>query len=105
MGNYVSTRTNLSDKDEETTVDVFRNLMRARHLLHQKASDVARSVGLHAAEMNDGKTISPPSTSETPSPTHGLTIGASQVMMARNPVPTFQLSLDLKRRTLVLYAA
>lgn len=52
MGNYVNTRTKLSDKDEEATVDVFRNLMRARHLLHQKASDVARSVGLHAAEMN-----------------------------------------------------
>ena len=26
--------------------------MRARHLLHSKASDVAASIGLHAAEMN-----------------------------------------------------
>ena len=52
MKNYIRTRTNLSERDEEVTVDLFRNLMRARHLMHKKASEVAVSIGLHAAEMN-----------------------------------------------------
>lgn len=52
MKNYIKTRTNLSEQDEEETVDVFRSLMRARHLLHKKAQGVAESIGLHAAEMN-----------------------------------------------------
>ena len=52
MKNFVNTRTNLSERDEDVTVDLFRNLMRARHLMHRKASDVAESTGLHAAEMN-----------------------------------------------------
>ena len=52
MKNFVKTRTNLSERDEDVTVDLFRNLMRARHLMYKKASDVAASIGLHAAEMN-----------------------------------------------------
>ena len=52
MENFVKTQTSLSERDEDVTVDLFRNLMRARHLLHKKASDVAKSIGLHAAEMN-----------------------------------------------------
>lgn len=52
MKNYIRTKTNLSERDEEVTVDLFRNLMRARYLLHKKASNVAASIGLHAAEMN-----------------------------------------------------
>ena len=52
MKNFVKTETSLSEQDEDITVDVFRNLMRARHLMHKKASNVAKSLGLHAAEMN-----------------------------------------------------
>ena len=52
MKNFVSTRTTLGERDEEIIVDVFRNLMRARHLMHKTASEVAESAGLHAAEMN-----------------------------------------------------
>ena len=52
MKNFVKTRTSLSERDEDVTVDLFRNLMRARHLMHKKASEVAESIGLHAAEMN-----------------------------------------------------
>ncbi len=52
MKNYIKTRTNLSEHDEAVTVDLFANLMRARHLLHKKAREVAASVDLHAAEMN-----------------------------------------------------
>lgn len=52
MKNYIKTRTNLSEHDEAVTVDLFANLMRARHLLHRKAQQVADSVNLHAAEMN-----------------------------------------------------
>ncbi len=52
MKNFVKTQTNLSERDEDVTVDIFRNLMRARHLMYKKASDVAASIGLHAAEMN-----------------------------------------------------
>jgi DNA-binding MarR family transcriptional regulator len=52
MNNYIKTRTNLTERDEAVTVDLFRNLMRARHLMHKKAKNVAESIGLHAAEMN-----------------------------------------------------
>jgi len=52
MKNFVRTKTSLSERDEEVTVDLFRNLMRARHLLYRKAADVAEGIGLHAAEMN-----------------------------------------------------
>jgi DNA-binding MarR family transcriptional regulator len=52
MKNYVKTKASLSERDEETCVDIFRNIMRARHLLRSKASNVAESNGLHAAEMN-----------------------------------------------------
>ncbi len=52
MKNYVKTKAGLSEQDEEICVDIFRNIMRARHLLHSKASNVASSIGLHAAEMN-----------------------------------------------------
>lgn len=52
MKNHVRTKTSLSERDEDIVVDVFRNIMRARHLLQEKASAVADSVGLHAAELN-----------------------------------------------------
>ncbi len=52
MKNFVKTTTNLTERDEEVCVDIFRNIMRTRHNLHSKASDVAESMGLHAAEMN-----------------------------------------------------
>jgi DNA-binding MarR family transcriptional regulator len=52
MKNYIKTKTHLSERDEEVTVDLFRNLLRARHLMQKKASEVAESNGLHAAEMN-----------------------------------------------------
>ena len=52
MKNYVKTKASLSERDEEICVDIFRNIMRARHLLRSKASNVAESNGLHAAEMN-----------------------------------------------------
>ena len=52
MKNFVRTSTRLSEHDEDVCVDIFRNLMRARHVMHQKASTVAESNGLHAAEMN-----------------------------------------------------
>lgn len=52
MKNYVKTKTGLSERDEEICIDVFRNVMRVRHLMHKKASAVAERAGLHAAEMN-----------------------------------------------------
>lgn len=52
MKNAVKTKTNLSEGDEDICVAIFRDTMRARHLLHQMASRVATSSGLHAAEMN-----------------------------------------------------
>lgn len=52
MKNAVRTKTNLSNSDEDICVDIFRNTMRARHLLHEMASRVAIRSGLHAAEMN-----------------------------------------------------
>ena len=52
MKNYVNTKVILSEQYEDVCVDIFRNLMRARHLMHKKASDVAENIGLHAAEMN-----------------------------------------------------
>ena len=52
MKNHVNTRTNLGEGAEETTVEIFRSIMRARHLLHQQAASVAARYGLHAAELN-----------------------------------------------------
>jgi DNA-binding MarR family transcriptional regulator len=52
MKNHVKTKTNLSERDEDICVDIFRNIMHVRHLLHQKASRVAAGAGLHAAELN-----------------------------------------------------
>jgi DNA-binding MarR family transcriptional regulator len=52
MKNYVRTSTSLSERDEDLCVDVFRNIMRGRHLMHKKASAVAERSGLHAAELN-----------------------------------------------------
>ncbi len=52
MKNFVKTQTNLSERDEDVTVDLFRNLMRARHQMYKKASEVAARIGLHTAEMN-----------------------------------------------------
>jgi len=50
--NYVRTTTSLSEQDEELCVDIFRNIMRARHCLHGLAAAVAAESGLHVAEMN-----------------------------------------------------
>ena len=52
MKNFVKTQTNLNERDEDVTVDLFRYLMRARHLMHKKASEIAEDNGLHTAEMN-----------------------------------------------------
>ncbi len=52
MKNAVKTNSRLNEWDEDNCVDIFRNTTRASHLLHQMASDVAASFGLHAAEMN-----------------------------------------------------
>jgi len=52
MNNHVKTKTGLGEQDEEICVDVFRNVMRVRHLMHKKASAVADGAGLHAAELN-----------------------------------------------------
>ena len=52
MKNHVKTKINLSERDEEICVDIFRNIMHVRHLMHQKASSVAAGAGLHAAELN-----------------------------------------------------
>jgi len=52
MKNYVRTKSSLSEPDEDVCVDIFRNVMRVRHEMHKKASAVAESVGLHAAELN-----------------------------------------------------
>lgn len=52
MKNDVSTKTSLSERDEDTCVAIFRDVMRARHLLYRKAAKVADDIDLHAAEMN-----------------------------------------------------
>jgi DNA-binding MarR family transcriptional regulator len=52
MKNYVKTKTSLSERDEDVCVDIFRNIMRARHMMHKKATSVAEGSGLHAAELN-----------------------------------------------------
>ena len=52
MKNYIKTETSLSEQNEALCVSIFRNLMRARQLMHQKASQVAADAGLHAAELN-----------------------------------------------------
>lgn len=52
MKNHVKTSTRLSEKNEALCVSIFGNLMRSRHLMHQRASSVAAAVGLHAAELN-----------------------------------------------------
>jgi len=52
MKNAVKTKTKLSSREEDICVDIFRNTMRARHLLHEMASRVAIHSGLHAAELN-----------------------------------------------------
>ena len=33
-------------------MDIFKNIMRARHLLYEKAAKVSAAAGLHAAELN-----------------------------------------------------
>ena len=40
------------EADEENCVAIFRSIMRARHRLHQLASDNAAQFDLHIAEMN-----------------------------------------------------
>ncbi len=52
MQNRIKTRTGLSEEQESLCVGIFGNVMRARHLLHEKASSVAADAGLHAAELN-----------------------------------------------------
>ena len=52
MKSHVKTTTNLSERDEDICVDVFRNIMRIRHQLHKIASGVAEKSGLHAGELN-----------------------------------------------------
>ncbi len=52
MKNHSRTNTKLSEQEEDTCVAIFRGIMRARHLFHQKASSVAAQSGLHAAELN-----------------------------------------------------
>lgn len=52
INNYVRRGTKLSERDEDLCVDVFGNLMRARHLMQRKASGGAERSGLHAAEPN-----------------------------------------------------
>ncbi len=52
MKNHIKTKTNLSERDEDLCVDIFRNIMRARHVLYDKAARVAAATGLHAAELN-----------------------------------------------------
>ena len=52
MKNFVSTKSELGDEDEDRSVDIFRNIMRCRHIMQQKATDVAAEAGLHAAELN-----------------------------------------------------
>jgi len=52
MKNYVKTKTILSERDEDLCVDIFRNIMRARHAMYQMAGGVAERAGLHAAELN-----------------------------------------------------
>ncbi len=52
MKNHVKTNTSLSEQDEDICVDIFRNIMRLRHLMHKNASSVAARVALHAAELN-----------------------------------------------------
>ena len=42
----------ISKQDEDLCVDLFRNIMRARHLMYRKAAGVADESGLHAAELN-----------------------------------------------------
>jgi DNA-binding MarR family transcriptional regulator len=52
LKNFVSTKTGLGEKDEDRSVDIFKNVMRCRHIMQQKAADVAAGAGLHAAELN-----------------------------------------------------
>jgi len=52
MQNSINTKTNLSEQEEEVCVDIFKNITRLRHLLHQMASEIAAQSGLHIAEMN-----------------------------------------------------
>ena len=52
MKNAVKIKTKLNEREEDTCVDIFGNIMRARHLLHEMASGVAAESGLHAAELN-----------------------------------------------------
>jgi len=52
MKNQTKTITILSEQDEDLCVDIFKNIMRARHQLYEKAARVAAATGLHAAELN-----------------------------------------------------
>ncbi len=52
MKNHVKTKTDLSDRNEDMCVDIFRNIMRSRHIMQEKASSVAAGADLHAAELN-----------------------------------------------------
>lgn len=52
MRNHLKAETGLSEEDEDICVDIFRNIMRVRHLMYMKAAAVAEQSGLHAAELN-----------------------------------------------------
>lgn len=52
MQNFVSTKSELGDEDEDRSVDIFRNVMRCHQIMQHKATKVAADVGLHAAELN-----------------------------------------------------
>jgi DNA-binding MarR family transcriptional regulator len=52
MKNKTKTKTILSEQDEDLCVEIFGNIMRARHLLYDKAARIAAATGLHAAELN-----------------------------------------------------
>jgi len=52
MKNHIKTKTTLSERDEDLCVEIFGNVMRARHLLYEKAARIAAATGLHAAELN-----------------------------------------------------
>jgi DNA-binding MarR family transcriptional regulator len=52
MKNFVKTNTHLNESAEDATVSIFRDIMRARHILREKANQVAAESNLHVAEMN-----------------------------------------------------
>jgi len=52
LNQRIPTKTSLSKLEERTCIDIFRDLLHARHTLYRLASGVAADAGLHAAELN-----------------------------------------------------